>query len=253
MAISEVRPVPASSSAAVPDTVAFTQRDKPETRTLVVTDDPLFGQGVRTLLDEAGHAPVFCVDSIERAHRFCATDTAERRHLVLWFVEDLDHETFGAASGLRRALSTGLCVVVDSIDVKLVEELVRERNGWFSVLLRRQKPDLAQITHTLSQLADGCATIDCRVLRRLVANGERHPLANLNAMDQRVLELVASGLRNGEIARRTRRSEKAVEKHVGRLFAKLGLDAHSHGHLDRRVAAAKLFYATRRVPQQPFV
>lgn len=233
------------------ETLAFMERVEPETRTLVVTDDPLFGEGVRRLLDEAGHGPVFCVDSVQRAQRFCASDTAEQRHIVLWFLDVLDFETFDAASWLRQAGSTGLCVVAESVDIELVQELMRERGGWFSVLLRRQKPNLAQITRTLAQLAEGSATVDCRILRHLVANGQRHALSNLNAMDQRVLELVAAGLRNGEIARRTRRSEKAVEKHVGRLFAKLGLDAQGNGHLDRRVVAAKLFYATRRIPSSP--
>jgi len=223
-------------------------RVEPETRTLVVSDDPLYGEGVKTLLEETGQGAVIRVDSIERAHRFCSSDTEDCRHLVLWFVDVLDHESFGSASGLRRAFATGLCVVAESVDLALVGELVCERGGWFSVLLRTQKPSFAQINRTLAQLAEGTATVDCRVLQCLAANGHQHALANLNAMDQRVLELIAAGFRNGEIARRTRRSEKAVEKHVGRLFAKLGLDAQNNAHLDRRVSAAKIFYAARRVP-----
>lgn len=219
-----------------------------ETRTLVVTDDPLYGDGVKALLEEAGDSPVFRVDSIERAHRVCANDTEECRHIVVWFVDVLDQETFGATSGLRRASSTGLCVVAHSVDVELVGELVRERGGFFSVLLRTQRPSVGHISRTIAQLAEGTATVDCRILERLVANNREHALANLNAMDHRVLELVAAGFRNGEIARRTRRSERAVEKHVGRLFAKLGLDAQGNAHLDRRVAAARLFYSSRRIP-----
>jgi DNA-binding NarL/FixJ family response regulator len=221
---------------------------EPETRTLIVADDPLYGEGVKLLLEGTGHGPVYRVDSIERAYRFCSSDTEYRRHIVLWFVDVLDHETFGPGSGLRQLSSTGLCVVAESVDVELVQELVRERAGWLGVLLRGQKPGLGQIARTLAQLADRTATVDCRILQRVVANGQLHALANLNAMDQRVLELVAAGLRNGEIARRTRRSEKAVEKHVGRLFAKLGLDPREDAILDRRVSAAKLFYSSRRVP-----
>lgn len=229
-------------------TQTIVQRVEPETRILVVTDDPLYGEGVKVLLEESGHSPVFRIDSIERAYRFCSSDNDHRRHIVLWFVDVLDHEAFGAQSGLRQASSTGLCVVADSVDVEFVEELIRDRAGWFGVLLRTQKPSLAQITRALAQLSEGTATVDCRILQRLAANGQPRALANLNAMDHRVLELVAAGFRNGEIARRTRRSEKAVEKHVGRLFAKLGLDARDNTHLDRRVTAAKLFYSTRRIP-----
>lgn len=217
------------------------------TRTLVVCDDPLYGEGVKVLLEVGSSGPVYSVESIQRAHRFCASDTATRRHTVLWFVDALDHETFGPVSGLRQLPSTGLCVVANTVDVRLVEDLVRERAGWFSVLLRAQKPSIRQLARTLEQLEEGSATVDCRVLQRMTANGRQHALSNLNAMDERVLELLASGLRNGEIARQTRRSEKAVEKHVGRLFAKLGLHARESAHLDRRVAAARLFYCTRRI------
>lgn len=226
--------------------------DSPEpvvTRTLVVADDPLYGEGLKVLLEEAGHRPVFRVDSVERAGRFCSADTEEHHHRVLWFVDVLDHETFGAGCALRQAHWTGICVVARSVGVELVEELVRERSGWFSVLLRTPTLDFAQIARVLEQLAEGTATLDRRILRRLTAGSHEDALANLNAMDQWILELMACGLRNGEIARHTRRSEKAVEKHVGRLFSKLGLDAGESAGLDRRVTAARLFYSTRRVPE----
>ena len=228
--------------------LTLVEEGESETRILVVSEDPLYGEGVKMQLEEAGHRPAFRVDSIGRAHRFCASDTEDRRHIVLWFVDTLDNETFGAGSELRQASWTGLCVVAESVDVELVTELVRERAGLFGVLLRTQKPSLAQIARMLEQLAEGTATVDCRILTRLVSHSQQHALVNLNPMDLRVLELVAAGLRNREIARRTRRSEKAVEKQMGRLFAKLGLDAGNSGHLDRRVAAATLFYSTRRIP-----
>lgn len=223
----------------------------PVARTLVVADDPLYGEGLKVLLEEAGHGAVFRVDSIQRAARFCSADTEERHHRVLWFVDVLDHETFGPGCALRQARWTGLCVVARSVDVELIEELVRERGGWFSVLLRGPALDFPQISRVLEQLAEGTATLDRRIVRRLAAGSPEDPLANLNAMDQRILELMASGLRNGEIARETRRSEKAVEKHVGRIFSKLGLDAAETAHLDRRVTAARLYQSARRIPALP--
>lgn len=220
-------------------------------RTIVIADDPLYGAGLKVLLEEAGHGPVFRVDSVERAGRFCGADTEELHHRVLWFADVLDRDTFGADCALRQAPWTGLCVVARSVGMELVEELVRERSGWFSVLLQTPTLDFAQIARVLEQLAEGTATLDRRILQRLTAGPQQDVLANLNAMDQRVLELIASGLRNGEIARHTRRSEKAVEKHVGRLFSKLGLDAGESVHLDRRVTAARLFHSTRRISDRP--
>ncbi len=48
-------------------TLTLVDHVEPEMRTLVVTDDPLYGEGVKRLLEETGEARVFRVDSIERA------------------------------------------------------------------------------------------------------------------------------------------------------------------------------------------
>lgn len=235
----------------IPGAAEAPDRAAAASRTLVVSADPLYREGVKALLETAGRTNVHCVDSVERAGRFCSHDTPEQHHLVLWFVDVLDREAFGTAGGLRQSRSTGLCVVAESVDVELIDELLRERVGSFSVLLRTQKPTAEQIVRMLDQVADGTVTLDRRILQRLASGSGTHALAKLNAMDHRVLELIADGFRNAEIAKRTRRSEKAVEKHVGRLFEKLELNARESAHLDRRVAAARLFYSTRRVPLLP--
>jgi DNA-binding NarL/FixJ family response regulator len=54
-----------------------------------------------------------------------------------------------------------------------------------------------------------------------------------------VLELMAEGLSNIAIAERLVVTERAVEKHVTSIFAKLGLSAGSEHH--RRVLAVLAF------------
>jgi DNA-binding NarL/FixJ family response regulator len=61
------------------------------------------------------------------------------------------------------------------------------------------------------------------------------PLAELTAREREVLELMAEGRSNRGIAERLVVTERAVEKHVTNVFAKLGLAAAPEDH--RRVRA----------------
>jgi DNA-binding NarL/FixJ family response regulator len=49
----------------------------------------------------------------------------------------------------------------------------------------------------------------------------------LTEREQEIMDLVAAGLRNGEIARRCFVAEKTVKNHLNRIFAKLGVDGRS--------------------------
>ena len=64
---------------------------------------------------------------------------------------------------------------------------------------------------------------------RGVARGARgstraHP-AELTVAEQKVLALLAQGLRNAEIAARIHRSVRTVDHHVAAVMAKLGVDS----------------------------
>jgi DNA-binding CsgD family transcriptional regulator len=56
---------------------------------------------------------------------------------------------------------------------------------------------------------------------------EQDPLSHLSPREREVVQLVAMGLRNKEIAARLRISERTVKFHLGRIFAKLGVDSRT--------------------------
>jgi DNA-binding NarL/FixJ family response regulator len=58
-----------------------------------------------------------------------------------------------------------------------------------------------------------------------------------------ILALMAEGRSNGAIADRFAVSERAVEKHIGNIFAKLGLPPSDEDH--RRVLAVLAFLGER--------
>lgn len=93
---------------------------------------------------------------------------------------------------------------------------------------------------TVRRVAEGQSLLDPAVTQRVlerIRNGVEQPreLAGLTDQERRILEFVAEGLTNREIAGRMFLAEKTVKNYVSSLLAKLGLE--------RRTQAAVL--ATR--------
>jgi DNA-binding NarL/FixJ family response regulator len=69
------------------------------------------------------------------------------------------------------------------------------------------------------------------------------PLRGLTGREREVLELMARGRSNAAIADALVLSQRAVEKHVGAIFLRLGL--MDEREVSRRVAAVLLYLADR--------
>jgi DNA-binding CsgD family transcriptional regulator len=73
------------------------------------------------------------------------------------------------------------------------------------------------------------------VVAQLLARRAGDPLETLTHRERESLALMAQGHDNATIAERMRISDNAVQKHIGNIFAKLGLAPDASGH--RRVRA----------------
>lgn len=111
--------------------------------------------------------------------------------------------------------------------------------GASGFLLKDAKP--AELVAAIRSVASGDAVVSPRVTRRMLEMfADRMPadagtpatgagpgvdprLAELTAREREVLEAVAEGLSNAEIAQRMFLSEATVKTHVGRILAKLGV------------------------------
>ena len=109
--------------------------------------------------------------------------------------------------------------------------------------MRSNRPEVDDLVDALRRAADGHAALEpCLVEKLCTSSTSQYPgFEWLSCGEREVLELIAVGLRNREIARRLWKSEKTIEKRIGQLFSKLGLDLETNRHLDRRVAAARIF------------
>ena len=114
-------------------------------------------------------------------------------------------------------------------------------------LLKERVADLDQLLAAIREVAAGGSVIDPKVVEALVADRSRaaeSPLARLTPREREVLALLAEGRSNAAVAEGLVLSERAVEKHINSIFAKLGLPETRDAH--RRVKAVLLFLADQR-------
>ena len=111
-------------------------------------------------------------------------------------------------------------------------------------LLKERVADLDQLLAAIRQVAQGGSVIDPKVVEVLVAARSRatpSPLERLTPREREVLSLLAEGRSNAAVAEGLVLSERAVEKHINSIFAKLDLPEARDAH--RRVKAVLLFLA----------
>jgi DNA-binding NarL/FixJ family response regulator len=212
-------------------------------RLLILAEERLLGRGLATLFEP--RFETHSIESFKRAARLLGSDRAE---IALWLGDRLDAAAVEELEHLKRGHpALRLCLIARAADAEALRSLLRRHPVGVAVLIRSDELDVREVLASLDRILDGRSTFAASVLERLVdAQSRRHDaISELTPTEQEVLELVAQGLRNGEIARRIWKSEKAVEKQVSRVFEKLGLDQRSAPHLDRRVTAARIFLTCR--------
>ena len=90
-------------------------------------------------------------------------------------------------------------------------------------LLKDRISDVKEFVAAVERVAAGGSAIDPIIVSTLLARRRRDdPLAELTPREREVLELMALGASNTEIAQRFVVSEATVKTHVGRVLAKTG-------------------------------
>ena len=144
-------------------------------------------------------------------------------------------EGLRAALEARRAVP-GLPVLVLSqyVEQLYARELLADRAGGVGYLLKDRVGDVAEFLAAVRRVAAGGTAMDGEVVGQLLGR-RTEPLASLTPREREVLALMAEGRSNASVAAALFVTEKAVGKHVGNIFAKLGLPPSDDDH--RRVRA----------------
>lgn len=215
-----------------------------DVRVVILAEELLIARGLESVARNSGLSDALAIESLDRASRLLGSG---RRELLVWIAQGLDGKAGGQLAAIRAPLpDLGLLLIVERAQASVIADLLEQRAGSLAVLLRTPSLDASHVVDRMKDSLAGRPGIDPRVVDEMMHRwpGREDALAALTANELQILELVALGLRNREIARRLWKSEKAIEKHVGHLFAKLGLRA-TDTHLDRRVTAARIYLSLR--------
>ncbi|AXB44835.1 response regulator transcription factor [Amycolatopsis albispora] len=205
-------------------------------RVVIAEDAVLLRAGIQRLLADEGIETVAAVDNGEDLL------VAVKEHRPELAIVDVRMPPTFTDEGLRAALGArevvpGLPVLVLSqyVEESYAVELLSGGAGGVGYLLKERVADVADFLDAVRRVAGGGTAIDPDVISQLMARGRKNPLDALTARESEVLGLMAQGLSNTAIANTLVVSHGAVEKHIGNIFAKLGLEVSAEEH--RRVRA----------------
>ena len=118
-----------------------------------------------------------------------------------------------------------------------------ERRGY---LLKERVSDGEQLARAIREIANGGSVVDPRVVEILLdaRSAARSPIATLSPRERETLAEMAQGKNNSAIAESLMLGDRAVEKHISAVFAKLDLTEEHAVH--RRVKAVLLFLADQQ-------
>lgn len=214
-------------------------------RVVIAEDNALLREGLVLLLTSAGHKVV----AVAASGPEVLPALLEHRPDVA--VLDVRMPPGFRDEGLRAALAAraqipGLPVLVLSqyVEETYAAELLGGGASGVGYLLKDRVGRVDEFLDDLGRVSSGGTALDPEVVAELLATRKDDPIDALTPREREVLQLMAEGRDNATIAAQLVVTERAVSKHIGNVFLKLGLPASDSGH--RRVLAV-LAYLNKRV------
>jgi len=157
-----------------------------------------------------------------------------------------DDEGIRVARRLRRTHpATGVIVLSQYSDIRYGLGLLEQGAEGRAYLLKERIADPAELRTAIEVVARGGSLMDPEMVQALMSAAGRgdSPLSRLTGRELEVLGQMAEGKSNGAIAESLVLSKRAVEKHVGAIFLRLGLADEEV--VSRRVTAVLLYLGDR--------
>jgi DNA-binding NarL/FixJ family response regulator len=220
-------------------------------RVVVAEDNYLVREGITRLLETQPDLQIVaaCADF----DSLLATVAADPPDVVL---TDIRMPPTGTDEGVRAANElrashpqVGVVVLSQYVEPGYALALLEHGSERRAYLLKERVSDVDQLLHAIVEVAAGGSVIDPKVVEALVTARSRQrdsPLEHLTPREREVLAEMAQGRNNASVAAALGLSERAVEKHINSVFAKLALSEEPDVH--RRVKAVLLYLSEHTDP-----
>jgi DNA-binding NarL/FixJ family response regulator len=213
-------------------------------RIVFADDNFLVREGVAALLAESDDIDLVQV-AVDATSLLAAVDEHRPDAVLTDIRMPPTHTKEGivAAKEIRaRYPSTGVVVLSQYVEEEYAFELLSDGVAGMGYLLKERVSQLEELSRALHDVARGGSALDPKVVEGLMARKSdeaQSPLGALTERERDVLQEMAAGRNNGTIAKTLFMSDRAVEKHIGAVFQKLGLN--EEGEVNRRVMAVLAF------------
>ena len=210
-------------------------------RIVIAEDSAILRAGLAQLLELHGHEVAGQLADGAAAVAAVHTAAAEPAGLNAVVMDIRMPPTF-TDEGIRAALELrarhpdlGILVFSQYVEARFAQRLLEQGARGFGYLLKDRVADVSEFVEALDRVAAGGTALDPEIVTAMLnANADR-ALASLTPREFEVLGLMAQGRSNAAIGRSLVISDGAVEKHIGNVFSKLGLEPGADEH--RRVVA----------------
>ncbi|MDT0567779.1 response regulator transcription factor [Streptomyces sp. DSM 3412] len=205
-------------------------------RVVIAEDNALLREGLVLLLTSAGHEVVAVAGSGPEVLPALLEHRPDVAVLDVRMPPGFRDEGLRAAlEGRRRLPGLPVLVLSQYVEESYAAELLGGGAGGVGYLLKDRVGRVDEFLDALDRVAAGGTALDPEVVTELLTRRKDSPLDSLTPREREVLALMAEGHDNAGIARTLVVTERAVSKHIGNVFLKLGLPTGDSGH--RRVLA----------------
>ncbi|WP_161355014.1 response regulator transcription factor [Streptomyces sp. SID3343] len=206
-------------------------------RIVVADDSVLLREGLVRLLVEDGH---HVVDVVGDGPSLVEAVLEHRPDVS---IVDVRMPPTHTDEGLRAAITARshvpgapMLILSQYVEASYAGDLLADGSGAVGYLLKDRVARLEEFLDALDRVARGATVLDPQVIAQLLAERRRDSaVSTLTPRERQILALMAEGCSNTAVSRQLAISASAVEKHIGNIFAKLGLLPDDAQH--RRVLA----------------
>lgn len=206
-------------------------------RVVIAEDSAILRDGLVQLLQLRGVEVAAAVGDAEALLAAIAAHQPEAAVIDIRLPPTQTDEGLRAAVTIRRDHpGTGVLIFSQYVETAYAAQLIGDGGAGVGYLLKERVMDIGEFTDALQRVAAGGTALDPEVISQFFGASRRaSALDALTPREREVLSLMAQGRTNSAIAKTFVVSDRAIEKHVANIFAKLDLPPSGSDH--RRVLA----------------